>query len=188
VAGDTATTIAGVGAHDAHLAGATGGKEVKCAECHNVPDAASVLQVPHIDGIPRAEVVFNDTLARLVTGNGSYIPTAVAYDPASLRCSNTYCHGNWMATKSSAPIGMQFAYLAPDTAMRGGNVSPLWTGGAGEAVCGTCHALPPTGHLPAATNTCGSCHGEVVDNNLNIIDRSKHMNGKINAFASERAF
>jgi predicted CxxxxCH...CXXCH cytochrome family protein len=185
VAGDTATTNPAVGAHASHLVTAAIGRDVRCAECHTVP--SSVFDGGHIDG-PRAEVVFNDTLARLVTGNGTYVPAGVAYDPGTSRCANTYCHGNWRATKSSAPAQYQFAYS--DSVITGSNASPLWTGGSAGAACGTCHGLPPAGHAPLPA--CNGCHGNVVDAQLNIVDRSKHINGKINVMigttASERPF
>jgi len=168
-----------VGAHAAHLGAAETGKAVGCQECHTIP---SVWDSPgHIDG-GRAEVVFNGALARLVTSNGSYVPQDVRYDPATNRCNNTYCHGNWQAARASAPPDWKFAYL--DSVMEGARYAPSWIGGSAEAGCGTsCHTNPPKGHLtvppaPPLTN-CTGCHP---------FDKTTHINGKINAFGTERDF
>ncbi len=181
VAGDTATTVPGVGAHQDHLGAGTIGKTVKCVECHTFPAAWDTPG--HITG-GRARVVFNDTLATLTTGNGKYTPTSLAYDHPSLQCSNTYCHGNWVADSASSPNW--WAYTT--SRMVGLNASPVWTGGSSEAACGSCHALPPKGHVNASLSACSSCHGDVVDDRGNIVDKSKHINGKINALGQERNF
>lgn len=65
------------------------------------------------------------------------------------RCSGTYCHGAG---------------------------SPVWTGGAPQAACGTCHTTPPAGHYPG---TCNVCHAEVIDAAGRIINQAKHVNGSI---------
>ncbi len=72
--------------------------------------------------------------------------------------------------------------------MVGANASPLWTGGSSEAACGTCHALPPTGHIPQTITACVNCHSPVVDATGNISDKTLHINGRINAFGTERDF
>ena len=51
-----------------------------------------------------------------------------------------------------------------------------------SAVCGSCHGLPPTGHIAATLTGCGICHGSVVDTEGNIIDKTKHINGQVNVF------
>ena len=56
--------------------------------------------------------------------------------------------------------------------------------------CGSCHgqwsedgttliSLAPVGHRIFANLTCWTCHLQVVDQNDNIIDPSKHINGQI---------
>ncbi|MDP4196679.1 MAG: hypothetical protein Q8940_16615, partial [Bacteroidota bacterium] len=69
----------------------------------------------------------------------------------------------------------------------GANFSPKWTQVDGsQAACGTCHGLPPKGHIGYPNNlpvtACGNsgCHSGVVDINGNIIDKNKHINGAIN--------
>jgi predicted CxxxxCH...CXXCH cytochrome family protein len=170
----------GVGAHQKHLATGTLGKELKCQECHTVP--SQLTSTGHLGTLP-AEVVFNDALARLASGNRSLVPNP-SYDPATLKCSNSFCHGNWKVRKATS--SSQFIYT--DSVMVGVNASPVWTGGSVAAACGTCHGLPPKGHLTLAISSCGTCHVGVVDNNAQIVDKSKHINGKINVFGQEYAF
>jgi predicted CxxxxCH...CXXCH cytochrome family protein len=178
VAGETDSTFPGVGAHQPHLATGNLGKTVECQECHTVP---TVWNAPgHIDGAP-AEVVFNDTLANLTTANGAYTPANVSYSSETYQCSNTYCHGNWVADRASSPN--QFGYT--DSVMVGNNAMPVWTAG---AECGSCHNLPPTGHTPAGPGACAGCHPTVVGSGGEIIDASKHINGRINVFGTERPF
>lgn len=192
VLGDTATTSRGVGAHQRHLRTGILGKPLKCQECHTVP--AQLTSPGHIGSAPPAEVVFNDTLAQLVTAGGTFIPHP-AYNTTTQKCNNTYCHGNWVARRSGAPADHQYAYVdtvgVVDPVMTGANYSPLWTGGGSEAQCGSCHALPPQGHIGFGVfqvTVCGGCHTGVVDGNGKIIDRTKHINGKIDALGTQRGF
>ena len=46
----------------------------------------------------------------------------------------------------------------------------------------------PLATWPATLATCVNCHQGVVNGSGSIIDNVKHINGKINAFASERPF
>jgi predicted CxxxxCH...CXXCH cytochrome family protein len=187
--GNTATTVRGVGSHQAHVVGTSITDGVRCSECHRVPQ--SLYVAGHVDSDLPAEVVFQDTVAKTVTNE----PTTVDYDlvlplftpsptwsPSSLQCSNTYCHGDFK---------------------NGNNYSPVWTSvGAGEARCGTCHgdvtkptlaerALPKTsarGGTHPNTTQCAQCHVGVIDANLTFVDKTKHINGKLNVFGAERDF
>ena len=170
----------GVGAHQKHLVTNTVGKSLKCQECHTVP--SQLTSSGHLGTLP-AEVVLNDTLAQLKSGNGSLIPKP-SYDPATLKCSNTFCHGDWKIRKASS--SSQFIYT--DSVMVGANYAPAWTGGSTAAACGTCHGIPPKGHLVLDVSSCGTCHVGVVDNNGHIVDKTKHSNGKINVFGQEYSF
>ncbi|MBI5476789.1 MAG: hypothetical protein HY964_08655 [Ignavibacteriales bacterium] len=180
VDGDTATTVRGVGAHQKHLISGILGKSVKCQECHTVP--SQLADAGHIDSPFNVTVAFNDTLAKLITADGSYNPQ---YQKSTLKCDNTFCHGNWKLRKTSSAL--QFAYT--DSVMVGSKYSPAWTGGSSESLCGTtCHTLPPTGHISATLTGCFACHSGVIDGTGAIIDSSKHVNGKINVFGSESNF
>jgi predicted CxxxxCH...CXXCH cytochrome family protein len=180
----------GVGAHQKHLLGGTYTDGIMCMECHTVPPA---VYVPgHLDSPLPAEVMMNGVLANTVTNE----PTTIDYDlilpvttpsPAfnydSLTCSTTYCHGTF----------------------KNGNPATLvvWNSGSTtQAACGTCHgdvskptlaerALPKTatqGGTHPNNLACANCHGDVVNASLTIINKSKHMNGRLNVFGSERDF
>lgn len=194
LSGNTSRTAHGVGAHQIHLAGSSISTYVPCGECHSVP--GDVYQIGHLDpaGVSTpADVMFNERLARTVSGSGTVIPNPT-YDAATFRCNNTFCHGNWRALKSSAPSSLSYIYA--DSVITGENYSPSWTGGSNEAKCGSCHALPPKGHLGYGTpptlplSSCGGsgCHAGIVDANGSIINPTKHVNGKINTSGQERNF
>jgi len=92
-----------------------------------------------------------------------------------------------------ATSSYQFAYA--DTMMEGAGTAPLWTAGAAQGQCYSCHgtggaspAYVPKGHIPATLTTCANCHTGVIDALGNIIDKTRHTNGKVNVFGTERAF
>lgn len=177
--GNTSRTKPGVGAHQPHVEGGSLASPVGCTECHTVP--SSVYQPGHIDGSGRARVNFNGPLGTTNTAGGTFVPhPQYLYD--SLTCANMFCHGNWRLQKSIS----SYPYAYTDTVMTGSNHSPLWTGTSSEAACGTCHGLPPTGHF--ATTLCSRCHTGIIDINGNIIDSTKHINGKVNVFGEEYNF
>jgi len=97
------------------------------------------------------------------------------YSVDNYTCSNVYCHGNFIFRKEDSEN--QYAYT--DSIIVGNNLLMSWTTTEDDkASCGTCHALPPKGHLNSTS--CSSCHSSVVDANYNIINKSLHMNGEIN--------
>ena len=176
--GKTAKTDRGVGAHQIHLLGSSLSADILCSECHVVPPGVS--SSGHLDGTPRAEVVFSNTLTNTRTTGVVPSPT---YDPAPFKCANTYCHGNFKNGNS--------------------NFVPVWNDASGsQMACGTCHgdvtkatlaerALPKTsaqGGTHVNVTTCSACHGDVVDANLRIISPAKHVNGKLSVFGQERDF
>jgi predicted CxxxxCH...CXXCH cytochrome family protein len=109
-----------------------------------------------------------------------YGASNAAYDPSTAKCSNVYCHGNFEFFRDSAEVTNQFAYTADK--MTGINKTVDWTKvDQNEAECGSCHGLPPEGHIAAPLSACYQCHQGVVDQSGNIIDRTKHINGEKNA-------
>lgn len=164
--------LASVGAHSTHLLNVKIGSLLKCSECHVVPTA---LNSPgHIDNTPKAEVIMTTKYSDFQIGNG-------AYDAGTNKCSNTYCHGNFSFPKSTSE--WSFAYTADK--MEGENFQPTWNKVDGtQAACGTCHGLPPRGHMDADLKGCATCHVGVVDKYGKIIDATKHMDGKINVFGN----
>jgi len=159
--GATDTAAPGVGAHQAHLREGSISRALECTECHVVPTVEGMLysSVPgHMgstftedDQTPgRAELTFG---GRAVLGG---VAAGYAYD--TLGCT-TYCHGVTLAG--------------------GGTPRPTWNlVGQGQAECGSCHGLPPDkpGH-PQSTQ-CSGCH-PTVDSSLAIIDKDRHIDGKV---------
>jgi predicted CxxxxCH...CXXCH cytochrome family protein len=132
-----------VGAHQAHLNGGRFRGGLQCADCHTVP--TSVRAPGHIDTAGPAEVVTNGGLA-------FSFGASPVYTPANATCSGVYCHGaGSRAQRDTAPNKM---------------TSPVWTGGAAQVVCGSCHGLPPQDGTAAHTGRtladCAGCHGQSV--------------------------
>jgi len=169
--GSLITTYPGVGAHITHLYENSVGKEILCATCHKVPSSYS--SEGHLGNDDKAEVIFGElAIHRGVNPN---------YNFTNNTCSDTYCHGNFIFYKDSSTYA--FAYTA--ATMVGNNVNAKWNQVDGsQAACGTCHGLPPTGHVAATLTTCINCHQGVVDNQGNIIDKTKHINGVKNVFGN----
>ncbi|MCX6136575.1 MAG: hypothetical protein NTV54_03655 [Ignavibacteriales bacterium] len=181
LAGDTVESVRGVGAHRKHLAGSLG-RTVRCQECHVVP--ATLYAQGHLDSNTPAEVYMRDTIANTVTAHGTQVPHPL-YTSSTGSCASTYCHGNWTRRRADSPSQGMFT----DSVMAGAAFTPKWTGGSVDAACGTtCHTNPPKGHLTVSITSCASCHGEVVDGTGKIIDKTKHINGKINVGGTELKF
>ena len=130
-----------------------------------------MASVGHIDTNGPAEV-FPAGLGSLAFAQNA-MPT---YNASNATCTN-YCHG-------SGDFGH------PDTAPNLLRM-PSWSGGPSQAVCGSCHGLPPQdgtiGHAAAATTSCDTCHGGTVSADGGIIFTqlsdggltSKHLDGRI---------
>ena len=96
-------------------------------------------------------------------------------------CANTYCHGNFTFYKDSTSLRNQFAYTSDK--MTGLSQTVVWNNlDISKIKCGTCHGLPPAGHIQVDIKDCAGCHVGVVDEFGNIIDKTKHMNGRIDVF------
>ncbi len=100
-----------------------------------------------------------------------YVPDPT-FDYTELTCANTYCHGYF----------------------KNGNLEnePVWNDST-TSQCGSCHGdgsnpLPKRqseGGTHPGNSNCYQCHGGVVDENLNIIDPVKHIDGLLNLFGSD---
>lgn len=154
-----ATTAKGVGAHASHLYDNKISLGVSCFTCHPGEVGSGNFVKAHIDGLP-AEMSLS------------------GYNNSDLTCSNTYCHGNFEFSKQDSEN--QWAYT--DSVITGENFSPKWTlVDDTQAACGTCHLLPPTGHLnsgndPEAT-TCTNCHPAAY-NEDGSLNKFTHINGE----------
>lgn len=174
LSGNSLTTNKGVGAHEKHLYTNTNGMTVECATCHVVPQ--SLNSFGHLDGNLPAEVNLSGLAISNVASNASY-------NSSNFTCANTYCHGNFEFNKADALVNYQFAYTGDK--MLGTNRSVVWNKVDGsEAVCGSCHGLPPVGHMASTLTACVNCHQGIVDNQGNIVDKTKHINGVKNVFGN----
>ncbi len=182
----------GVGAHTKHLSENVLGKAVECTQCHTVPNSFS--DPIHIDQTPGAELVFGDfaKLSTNVIGGFNYQSSLGDFNPdpsfdfTAGTCANTYCHGYF----------------------KNGNLDNvvLFTAQSDGSACGTCHGDPATGNpLPKTPSqggvhppnqNCASvfCHGDVVAIDYTttqiytIIDKNKHINGKLNWSGTELTY
>ena len=158
--GQTAATDAMVGAHQKHVNPLATGRMAApfaCTNCHASPLPADVA---HVNGLA-VPVPFGGIA---ITGSAR-----ASFDPTSLGCSATYCHGNFAGGKTTAV--------------------PVWTGGA--VTCTSCHDMPATStgqhsrHLGQGLN-CSNCHngiatgtGDPSTNSL-IVGPTLHVNGAKN--------
>ena len=169
--GELVTTYPGVGAHTAHLVDNNLGNDLSCSTCHKFP--SSMYADGHLGNDNKAEIIFGE-LAIHSGVNPNYSFT-------NNTCSDTYCHGNFAFYKDSS----NYAFVYTAATMVGNNVSVKWNQVDGsQAGCGSCHGLPPTGHIASTLTACINCHPGVVDNQGNIINRTKHMNGVKNVFGN----
>lgn len=171
ISDSTSTTIKGVGAHVSHLY-ENGVSVVRCSNCHTRP-RNGVYSPGHVDTPLPAEITF-DSLSMM------NIATNAEYNYANTTCANSYCHGNFEFTKADAPVERRFAYTADK--MTGLNKTVLWTKVDNtEAACGSCHGLPPQGHIAVSdVRQCVSCHATVINDKGEIINKEKHIDGKVN--------
>lgn len=147
LAGNTARTARGVGAHQQHLGPSAWHREIACSSCHTVPTTADAPG--HRDGDNIAEVKF-DTLN----------PAGV-YTPGTTTCSNQYCHGNGRAS-----IGT-ISWLTTGPLACGACHSTNGTGMSGD------HRR----HIGEENMRCSECHGDVVNANMGVINAGLHING-----------
>ncbi len=171
---NSSTDSVGVGAHIHHLYHSKLGLKIECSTCHEVPQ--DYLDAGHTDSPLPAEVIFSPLAIHNIADNP-------VFDNSSATCSNTYCHGNWEFLKDSS--SNQFAYTSDK--MVGNNLSMIWNQVDGSQIfCGSCHDLPPQGHVPQTLDTCGGCHSGIVDSEGKIVDSLsyKHINGEINVFGN----
>lgn len=160
---DVSGSPVAVGAHQTHLIGNISAG-IECTECHIVPK--NYNDPGHIDfsgsDVHPQKVFFNASLANTITKgrNSSSMTANFINNRQDIECANTYCHGNFS---------------------NGNNYTPKWTKGSSDANCGSCHSLtPPLPHPQVMA--CFACHDGVVDPRMNIIDKSKHINGKLEVY------
>jgi hypothetical protein len=167
----TSTRLITIGAHQPHVEGETWSNYSmgNCNTCH--PDVKKYDDPEHIDSsTPYAAVVFNN----LATGGGEL---NTSWNRVNGSCDNVYCHGGFEFKQEDS----QYPWAYTESSIQGENPRMFWQyPGTGQALCGSCHGLPPKGHITATS--CNGCHNRVVDENLNIVNKFLHINGKIDVF------
>lgn len=178
--GNISDTSRGVGAHYKHLDGNSLGSDIECNTCHIVPKGYN--EAGHIDNTPFAEVIFKGLAIKGTTDANKPV-----YNYQQISCSNTYCHGNFSFTRSQSSY--QWAYTQDE--MVGNNSAPIWNVvNQTYSKCNSCHGKSetdpsPIGHISSSITACTFCHPTVVNNQGQIIDAEKHINGKINVYNLE---
>ncbi len=163
-AGNSAATAPRVGAHAKHLLTPTLSLAFACGNCH---ESTLPVDVAHVDGA-RASLPFG-----LIAVTGSARPS---YNPTTLGCAATYCHGNFTNGQTAAV--------------------PVWNvpSSGGTLACNACHLMPNTStnrhstHSGSAFN-CSDCHSGIASgtgaSTAAITGPSLHVNGVVNVvFAS----
>jgi len=161
-------SVSSVGAHQSHLIlnKWTTAYTQDCNLCH--VETNSFDDPTHINREVDME------FAPIATHWGKVEPE---YNFISDKCSNIYCHGNFTLHRDQS----LHPEIYSDSLMVGNNSTLDWTGvGKNQAICGTCHVLPPKGHKDYPN--CSTCHYTVVDENNNIINKDKHINGFIDVY------
>jgi predicted CxxxxCH...CXXCH cytochrome family protein len=158
--GRTDPSLPSVGAHTAHVQ--LGPASLAAAlDCGACHPKPGAVDAPgHMDGT--VQLVFG----ALATANGTLSPS---YDRRTYGCATVYCHGAF-------PFG------------NGGN-APVWTAGASQGACGTCHGDPratpsalPGAHMRLASGstnaTCSVCHPQtVLPSGAIDVAGGKHVDG-----------
>jgi predicted CxxxxCH...CXXCH cytochrome family protein len=163
--GNSLATAPRVGAHAKHVLTMTLSSAFACQNCHesNLP-----TDVAHVDGA-RAPLPFG-----LIAITGNKTPS---YNPTSLGCSATYCHGNFRNGQTAA--------------------APVWNvPSSGTLACNACHLMPNTRtgkhdkHLSAGFG-CGDCHSGIAGGSetspATITGPSLHVNGTVDVVFSSNA-
>jgi predicted CxxxxCH...CXXCH cytochrome family protein len=148
--GGTATSLKGVGAHQAHLQATRGlSLQMACTECHKVPGTAG--EAGHVDSALPAEITWG--------ARSKLDGAAPAWNASGLTCTNTYCHG--------ATLG------------GGTRTAPVWTTTDGSQVqCASCHGFPPP--PPHVANTdCATCHPATATAQGGIAHPENHVDGVV---------
>ncbi len=158
-----------------------GVKEVSCTGCHGMPPTAD----NHPAGSATGCVGCHGEVVSLV--NGSIVVTnAALHRDGKSEYSCTGCHGMPPTANNHPVVGATSCAGCHDqvVSLVDGSIairnSSLHRDGKSEYSCTGCHGMPPTsaGHPAVAANSCASCHGQVVNSELQIIDATLHRNGR----------
>ena len=164
LAGRSAVSAVGVGAHVAHATGGLSSRAVACGECHAVPSA--VGEAGHIDdGTPFAEVAITG-----VAESQGRMPT---WDRGVRRCAESWCHGP-TDREGTSPLWTSAEGSLSCTGCHG---HPPKAPHPQSTDCQTCHAPVASGdggiampelHVDGVVQVlvptaCDACHGSGAD-------------------------
>lgn len=150
LAGNTARTAQGVGAHRQHLGASPWHRELTCSNCHSVP--TEVSSPGHLDGDNLAELTFD------------VLNPAATYDRGAARCDNLYCHGNGRDSTGSIT-------WTTDPTLECSSCHATTAGGA-TGLQGR-HGK----HFNEDVRECRECHESVVNAAMDVIAPDLHVNG-----------
>lgn len=159
--GESSTGELAVGAHTSHMETGLLADAFGCDVCHMVP--TTFADPGHYD---------SDSIAEITWGNLS--GNQASWNRAAAECDNVYCHGDFPGGYTSN--------------------TPTWTA-AGQSACGSCHDAGSTPsdlsgehdrHVRDKGIECYQCHAATVDSPLNIIGKSRHVDGKNDVVFSDQ--
>jgi predicted CxxxxCH...CXXCH cytochrome family protein len=178
VAGNQAATVAGVGAHRAHGAGALG-SVIGCASCHALPatndDRTHATGTSGVGGQGSRATV---ALGAVADGTSMGSSVSAAYTGSNSAGGGTiggscatYCHGNF-GWYNPDTLAFDYGYGKPGTLS--------WTSTT-DLTCNSCHGTG-TGALAThpggfhqVDDACGSCHDGYSRSTVNA---ANHINGR----------
>ncbi len=149
LAGNTAVTSLGVGAHQTHITGGLVSRPVPCYECHVEP--TNVNDPGHIDDWGTAEVTFSGAAIK-----GGHLPI---WNRQTASCTDSWCHGPVTAGNVS-PIWIDPSVTITCTSCHG--FPPP-------------DPHPQVAQNPLVVQ-CFACHTNVTQS-YGFVDRNLHVNG-----------
>lgn len=172
--GDSLETDRGVGVHNLHLTDDPNERysaQVRCVSCHQKVNSFS--DPSHFQNPNGVATLHFDSLAVNVLPGDTISRPNPTYDVVSNTCSNVYCHGQF----TGGNLNFKPVFNDPES-----------------VTCGSCHGDPVTGnptpringvfrppHYSWMTiNNCYYCHTSVINQQGQIIDPTKHVNGVVN--------
>jgi len=176
-----------VGSHFKHLSSVYM-RAIKCNECHTVPSSP-------FDGTHMATQRYNSQTLTFSQASSATITIGVTAPSLPTRlatfagytngtavkaatCSSVYCHGSRLKTGDTSGT-----YRKPYW-----NYSAMVNYSDPANACSRCHGNPPTAGSSAGTHSgkapttsCSGCHNQVVNASGQIINKTLHINGQVNA-------